>query len=214
MFKKNLILTTLLVSLCISSILSFPFTVNANTPTEKDKIISTDEFINALKKEYSKYGIDIQVQDQNNAQPVTQKMLDTYMENIQKQQAASPETKENGIVEIAVQNNPYARTITTCSAYKAVSNTHGHASLKITAKISHSGNTYKSCSSLKSSQSGGAINFEKWVQKSYSKTPVISLAPGHVRFNVVGELTTFFSIAGIKFTSTTEESFGVEFTFN
>ena len=98
MFKKNLILTTLLVSLCISSILSFPFTVNANTPTEKDKIISTDEFINALKKEYSKYGIDIQVQDQNNAQPVTQKLLDTYIENIQKQHAASPETKENGIV--------------------------------------------------------------------------------------------------------------------
>lgn len=215
MFKKKIFITfTLLASLCTALVPCNSLSVNASTPNEENTIISTEAFVDAIQNEYGKYGIDVQVEHLSSAQQITQDLLDSYLNNINQQLETSPEVSDNGTIQIYVNANPRLRSTTTCTARTSVSNTHGQANLKVTASITHSGNTFQKCNSLKSSQSGGAINFENWKQTSYSKTSLISLLPGHVRYSVKGELTTSFSLAGIKFTSTTDESFSVEFVYN
>lgn len=213
--KKSFIALALFASLCISLISFDPMLAKASMNSDADEILSTDDVIEAIRGEYSKYGIDVQVQDQSSAQQVTQQMLDKYIKDIDNQLNASPETTYNDTVQIIVDGNSVLRNSTKkCTATAQVSNSHGYASIKVTASITYSGNTFVKCNSLTSAQSGNAIDFESWTQTSYSRDTLISTLPGRTRYNVNGTLKTSFSIAGIKFTSTTDESFGVEFVYN
>lgn len=78
---------------------------------------------------------------------MTQDLLDSYLNNINQELETSPEISDNGTIQIYVNANPRLRSTITCTARTSVSNTHGQANLKITASITHSGNTFQKCNS-------------------------------------------------------------------
>lgn len=189
--------------LALIVLLSFPVSSYAFGES-KETVISFDEYIQALKREYENYNISLKVLEYNESYVYTQELLDgqiaqlnNYMETVEFDSDMGCFITYATPVFHMEMNLPGPMSLPHTRNYYYASTVHapgtlypGSAELRIqvnTTEDVQSGN-FMSVNSVISYQYGYAVNFDSWTHMSHTANIANYLNPSQVYGSVLGRL--------------------------
>lgn len=153
---------------------------------QNSNVISFEDYYKALKAEYAKYNMNLEILDHNDSFVYTQEFLDEKIASLNSYMETADFDKESGTFldynyeETTSENNtegqsilgimPNTRDYTLYPTVNATGIFPGSAELEIRVNVTEdvSSGVFMSINSVTSRQYGTAVNFESWTQTSHT----------------------------------------------
>lgn len=198
----------------ISMILSLTllFCLSSTAFAAGGETITIEEYETALKEEYEKYGVEVEILDYDENIELTREMLNTALNGVTAF-VNSIEISDAGThVEIGI--SPFSMPVTkTVYRYWTYAYIYGSADMRtqVTGTVDAQNSHMILVSSHSTYQCGAFVNFSSWTTTSETVSLNVP-SEGYVRVNVNGRIT--FSYADPLTGITTGYTYGVSKTFD
>jgi len=211
---QNIFKPSILLTLAVIMVLSPLTTKAADISEEKNEIVSFDEYYTILKSEYEKYGIELELdQEQGRGMTFTQEFLSEELDRVREEckSLIEEQTESEGIEIISI--SPRAGMPVSAVNYSdhKIKGTYYEATIRVQARFhwDAQNNKFTGVSEVTSFQNGKAISFVSWKQTEKST----GISSDKKRATAVVKGTYKFSythpVSKLKYTVTDSKIYGV-----